>query len=360
MKKIMLISPFPPPVGGIASWTASIQEYFKFKRELDITYYNSKIIGRKATNRNNIRRIIFGTLDVLYQTFKIFLIVFFKKPDVLHLNSSASLSLFKDYIFICFLTNKRRKIVYHLHFGRIPDLQLKNNWEWKLLCYTMLKADLIIVLDEKSKISLISSGFHNVMVLANPISLKVTSNYINNKEFDLNEEGRVLFVGHIVKEKGIYELVEAINLINNLNELVLVGPCEDTVKEDLLRIAGPKKSQLKFLGVLDKNRVLDEMRKCSVFVLPSYSEGFPMVILEAMSCSCAIIATKVGAIEEILADETGVCINEKNLQDLVVNISNLLSNHDLRQRLGNNAFNKVKDKYDIEIIGNEIFKIWFK
>jgi glycosyltransferase involved in cell wall biosynthesis len=358
MKKIMLISPFPPPVGGIASWTVSIQEYFKFRGEIDIIYYNSKINGRGATNRNIIRRIIFGSLDVLFHIFKTFSIVLLKKPDVLHLNSSASLSLLKDFFLLYFLKNKRRKIVYHLHFGRIPDLQLKNNWEWNLLCYTLSKADLIIVLDEKSKNSLVLSGFNNILVLANPILLREQSNFINNRDF--NKEGRVLFVGHIVKEKGIYELVEAINYINNLGELVLVGPCEDKVKEELLKIAGPKKSLINFLGVLDKEMVLDEMRKCSVFVLPSYSEGFPMVILEAMACSCAIIATKVGAIEDILADNSGVCINEKNVKELVESISNLLKNSELRKRLGNNAFNKVKTKYDIEIIGNEIFKIWDK
>ena len=165
MKKIMLISPFPPPVGGIASWTVSIQEYFKLRGQLDIIYYNSKIKGRKATNRNIIRRIIYGSLDVLFQIFKIFSIVFLKKPDVLHLNSSASLSLLKDFLFLFFLKNKKRKIVYHLHFGRIPDLQLKDNWEWKLLCYTLSKADLIIDLDEKSKNSLVLSGFNNILCL---------------------------------------------------------------------------------------------------------------------------------------------------------------------------------------------------
>lgn len=355
----MLISPFPPPVGGIASWTLSVYDYFKSK-DIDIIYYNSKIKGRKITNRNYLLRFISGSIDVLVQFFNVFFIVLFKNPNIIHLNSSASLSLFKDYFFFLFLKNKKRKIIYHLHFGRIPELKCKNNWEWKLLLFVITKSDLTIVLDINSKKSLNETGLSNVLVLPNPICLIDKFNSISNRKNEIQSDGSVLFVGHIVKEKGVYELIESVKYISELKELILVGPCEENVKEDLLQLAGSKKSLIKFKGVLKKDQVLAEMRKCAVFVLPSYSEGFPMVILEAMSCSCAIIATKVGGLEEILANNSGICINVKNIQELAMNISGLLTNKKYREKLGTNAFNRVKQNYDIEVIGAQIQNIWYK
>ncbi len=92
--------------------------------------------------------------------------------------------------------------------------------------------------------------------------------------------------------------------------------------------------------------------------MPSYSEGFPNVILEAMACFCAIISTKVGAIPYILDNNSGICVESKNTEQLNNAITHLLSNEDLRFEIGMNAFNKVKNEYSIDKIGTEIKNIW--
>lgn len=56
----------------------------------------------------------------------------YHKPDVMHLCTSASLGLLKDFLLLRLASHKNIKKVLHLHFGRVPDLVKKNNWEWKL------------------------------------------------------------------------------------------------------------------------------------------------------------------------------------------------------------------------------------
>lgn len=358
--KVLLISPLPPPVGGIASWTVNILNFFNENyRGFKLLHFNSAMSRNRITDRNWLRRIIYGINDVFVQLNTIRHIINKDKPDVIHLTSSASLALFKDYVMLWYLHKYKLKTVLHFHFGRIPDLKQKNNWEWKMLLRTVRKASTCIVLDTQSHKVLKAEGLNNIEILPNPIAFHKNDHDSKKESLNNRNEGVVLFVGHVVREKGVYELVEAVKNIDELKELIFVGPFEESVKNELLQIANSRQSLIKFLGVLSKEEVLQEMRKCSLFVLPSYSEGFPNVILEAMSCSCAIISTKVGAIPEMLGTESGICVNPKSVEELEINISKLILDKELRLTLGSNAYKFVMNNFNIEIIINQIQEIWF-
>lgn len=73
----------------------------------------------------------------------------YHKPDVMHLCTSASLGLLKDFLLLRLASHKNIKKVLHLHFGRVPDLVKKNNWEWKLLSKVLKMSDKVIAMDKK-------------------------------------------------------------------------------------------------------------------------------------------------------------------------------------------------------------------
>ena len=103
------------------------------------------------------------------------------------------------------------------------------------------------------------------------------------------------------------------------------------------------------------------MMICGIFVLPSYTEGFPNVILESMACGCAIIATTVGAIPELIGEEdgrqNGVLIPPRNADALKKALNQLLNDGKLKDTCRYNVRCKVK-KYNMESIWLNLVDVW--
>ena len=364
--KILLISPLPPPIGGIASWTVNLIYYIDNNPSKNkLILCNNSIKGRLITSQSLIIRLYTG----IYNTSKLFLnlrkYIRVNKPTIIHLVSSASLALIKD-CFIVYIANYHKiPIVLHWHFGRIPTLAKQRNWEWKLLRYIINKSNTSIVIDKKSYNTLLKEGVSNVINIPNPISY-----YAEQKIkilHDLNsvrQKGRIIFVGHVIKNKGIFELVEACVANNSVNELLIVGPYEEEVKNELSTIANQRDNGiwLKFIGQIAQNQVLDLMSKSYILALPSYTEGFPLVVIEAMAMGCSVIATEVGAIPEMIDSYSdtpcGICIPIQNAEKLKEAINNLIEDPIKSEIMGKRGIAKVIKNYTIENIHLQYLKIW--
>src|SRR5690606_33278070 len=100
----------------------------------------------------------------------------------------------------------------------------------------------------------------------------------------------------------------------------------------------------------------------SIFALPSYTEGFPNVILEAMSMGCAVIATNVGAIPEMLAISSdkpcGICVPVKNVEKLTEAITLLISNPQKVEMMGRNGSERVLKYYTFNSIIKQYMSVW--
>jgi hypothetical protein len=96
--KILLISPTPPPNGGIASWTINLLSHYSLnKAEYEIIHQDSAVHTRDIINKSIISRIASGIREAKRQYIQFVFKVETIKPDVIHLTSSASLGLFKDF-----------------------------------------------------------------------------------------------------------------------------------------------------------------------------------------------------------------------------------------------------------------------
>ena len=155
------------------------------------------------------------------------------------------------------------------------------------------------------------------------------------------------------------ELVEVCTQIDGV-ELIMIGPDLGQLRSTLREIASQRENGdwLTFTGELTRDQVLSYYKSCSLFCLPSYSEGFPYVIMESMACGCPIIATDVGAIPDMLADECGMVVKPKNVEQLKTAINRMLEGYDMAITMGNNAFHKVMMDYSIESVYNSYKSIW--
>jgi glycosyltransferase involved in cell wall biosynthesis len=138
----------------------------------------------------------------------------------------------------------------------------------------------------------------------------------------------VLFVGNLITTKGCVELANAVETLRprfpNL-QLIFVGggPCKTTIVEQFGNRCASK--EIYFVGkVLPKN-LPEWFCAADVFALPSYQEGVPNVILEAMACGVSIVSTNVGGIPEVLDEQCGLIVPAKEIAPLALAIEQLLN-----------------------------------
>jgi glycosyltransferase involved in cell wall biosynthesis len=366
--KILVLSPLPPPSGGIASWTKNILGYYSVKQKgLKLIHQNTAIKYREITNINMFSRIVGGyrsTISVIKNLLKNIAML---DIDVIHLTSSGSFALLKDLLILYIASKKSIPVVVHFHFGRIPQLVNNKNWEWYLLYKVIKKSNQVIVLDDTSYNLLCKEGFNNIANIANPISIKLE---LLSKELRLSEVsnyniGRIVFIGHVVATKGVFELVRSCIELEDVKELVIIGSYETDIKNELEKLANVRDNGkwLNFTGNIDKENVYKELQQATILVLPSYTEGFPNVIIEAMAMGCPVIGTAVGAIPEMLDVKTdipcGICVPPMNILELSSSIKTLLENKNLRDLFKERAIHKVLNSYTLDSLSKKYETLWF-
>jgi glycosyltransferase involved in cell wall biosynthesis len=144
----------------------------------------------------------------------------------------------------------------------------------------------------------------------------------------------VLFVGNIIREKGLTELVEAFKLVKTKRpqaELYLIGASRNhAYREELHQLMG---DGVHFIEPLPQAELAKWMSAAEVFVLPSHLEGFGLVAVEAMSCHTPVIGADVGGLHYLLKDGSGLLVPAKQALPLAEAILEVLGNSELKKQL---------------------------
>ena len=362
-KQLLLCAPRGGVVGGITKWTEHVMKYYAdngIKSELEIKLYSTSRKNSVHSTSKLIYRIFSGIIDYIPVINDFNKLIKSGNYDIVHITSGASLGLFRDLIMLKRARFYGSKSVIHFHFGKIPELYLKKNWEQKLLNKVIKLADKAVVIDQKSYDTLIHEGYTNIELLPNPLAPEILKIIENNKDIK-RVNNKIVFAGHVVPTKGVFELVEACKDIPNIN-VKMLGYVTNEMKNKLDELAGRGNDWLTITGELDFESTIREMLSAGIFVLPTYTEGFPNVILESMACGCPIVASAVGAIPEMLningEKKCGICTEPKNIQQLKNTILKMLDNRDFALECGLNARNRVNDKYNMTVVWNQMYNIW--
>ena len=354
-RKVLLVSPYSAMhTGGIGTWSRIVLDYSETVDDVNLLFLNTATnLPKRQAMSNRLAHLLIGGIDSV----RILLLLFWKMltwhPDVIHYTSSAGAALRKDLIAIWIVKKLfGKKFIIHWHFGRIPTIFLERGKEYSLFLKVCRKADMSIPIDEKSYKLLNDAGL-DAFLIPNPIPVSLQEEAEKYTARDLAESrraGDVLFVGHMLKTKGLTELVLACSNSKEVSNLICVGPFfDESYRDELKEIAKNKDdgSWLQLTGEKSREEVWDYYKQCSIFCLPSYSEGLPYVVLEAMSFSCPIVATNVGAIPEMLSDDCGLLVAPKSVEMLKTALELLLTNKGKAYKIGINARSKVLKDYTV-------------
>ncbi|MBA7507586.1 N-acetyl-alpha-D-glucosaminyl L-malate synthase [subsurface metagenome] len=176
-----------------------------------------------------------------------------------------------------------------------------------------------------------------------------------------SDERLILFVGGLKPTKGLEYLIQAMSSISQSEmkmKLLLVGQGEERDRLEQLAKNLGLSSYVKFVGEVPYKEVPEYMAASDVFVLPSLSEGFPNVILEAMASGMPIVATRVGGLAEIIKDgDNGFLVEPGNPQQLAEKVLLILKDKELRERISRNNKEAAKE-YSWEGIVDRLEKVY--
>lgn len=175
-------------------------------------------------------------------------------------------------------------------------------------------------------------------------------------------EPTVLFLGEVARHKGVLELARSFAAVaRQFPQLRLVYGGTGSAMEEVRELTAELElgDRVKFTGWLEAQGKRAQFAAATMFVLPSYVEGMPMALLEAMSWGLPTISTAVGGVPEVITHEVnGLLIAPGDTAALAAAITRLMSDPPLRQRLGEAARATVAERFSLDTAVGRLLEIY--
>lgn len=168
----------------------------------------------------------------------------------------------------------------------------------------------------------------------------------------------IVFTGRLVKEKGILNLIEAVNQLNSESYPVHLfiagaGNLEDFIKEKEMESV-----KIHFLGQLNFENVVTVLDQSDIFCLPSESEGFPTSTLEAAACECYVVSTDCGGTRElIINNEFGTIIKNNEVESIYKALKKVVLDKKIRERGVGKSYKYLINNFTWEKTAENVEKI---
>lgn len=338
MKKICMIIPSFSAKGGIAS-VVNGYKGSKLESKYNLKYIETYCDGGKI---KKIWKAIIAYFLFIIQ-------MFFNKPNVVHIHSSFGGSFYRKlpYIYISYFF--KVPIINHIHGADFKKFYKDASNKKKYIIKKSYSKCLYIVA--------LSQEWKDQLKLIVPDSkIQIIENYgiLNTNGIEERKKKsntfNILFLGFICKRKGCYDIPKIANKV--LKEIpnakfILAGSGE---VENIKQIT-PKEIQENIIypgWIRDKEK--DKLLKeADIFFLPSYNEGMPMAILDAMGYGLPIVSSLVGGIPKIvLNNKNGFLTEPGNIENFSNFLIELLKNDKERKNFGSESINIIKNNYSLE------------
>ncbi|AEI39540.1 glycosyltransferase family 4 protein [Paenibacillus mucilaginosus] len=299
-------------------------------------------------------------LRIIYSLWAMLLLLF-KLPfyKIYHLHSAADGSFYRKALYTFLLRLFGKKVIFHIHGSSFQEFHDRSRFNAWLIRRTLNRSNGIIVLSEQMKgLVLTYCGNEKIWILPNPIQVPAAWNAAGEGE---DRPVQLLFMGEIGPRKGIYDLVEALSRLDeSARQRTLLHVCGNHEIEKLKRLIEEKQLTDTCIvhGWIDGETKAAMLKNADVYILPSYQEGLPVSILEAMAYELPIISTNVGGIPEVvLNNENGFVITPGDVEALGRAVIRLTEDAELRRRFGQKSRSLVAP-HDLGLVVGNLHQIY--
>lgn len=343
---ILMVGPHKDKVNGGMSTVINDYISSEYLDEFKIYHLATVIPGSK------LEKLLYGFKSIILMIYYLL----FKDIDIVHIHSASGKSFFRKSIFLIIANKFKKYTIFHIHGGGFEEFyyEKSNTVRQNKISKILNRSNKIIVLSEswKEKISRITIS--DIQVVNNSVKCKV-NNFYNKKS------NKILFIGRLEDEKGIFDFIESAKEIVKYDNNVIFTICGDGKLKEVKSLLCKYRIENRFelLGWVDKKEIDRQLESSMLFILPSYKEAMPMSILEAMNCGVPIVSTNVGSIPEFVKNGiNGELFIPGDIKQLSIIIKKMIDNADLRMKISNNNIKDIREKFDNEINHNIIRNIY--
>jgi len=333
-EKVIYAGPFDTKgvyKGGISIVVNDALEYISNRKGSDLVYLpvNTCQIERNPTKqgRFSLENII-NTLKVescLKQS------VIDNSAKVIYYNSSSGIPLLKDLLVLHHVQQVTKvKTIIHVHYADVFSVLPQTKILRLLTMYLLKRMEHVVFLSEETRSKMNNMG----------LNTSTTSTIPNFHKYDFSKEEiidkistskkkheiELLFLGALSRRKGVLDLLEA---LDSVEKPCVVHICGEPVDSEMPEQIDRKKKNLStkhhliFHGYVSGEKKRKLLLSSDAIVLPSYGEGFPIVLLEGISAGCIVVSSKVGAIHEVFSARNGYLFEAGEVQQLATILNRL-------------------------------------
>jgi len=273
-------------------------------------------------------------------------------PDIVHVHCSQEVGL------IGVILNRLLKLplVITEHSSVFPRRSL-SSWDRKMVVFSLNRCDIILPVSKFLEESIKSYGVKNRFAII-PNAVDTSLFYPSHKPYD-EEKKRMLIVARLIPCKGIPFLLEALHILKKHRrdfslDIVGDGPNREEY-EEMVKVFSLR-DFVHFHGVKPKEYIAELMRESFFFVLPSFSENLPCVLIEAMASGLPCVATNVGGIPELVNKERGILVEPGNSTALAEAIDYMLDHY--KDYNSSEISDYAKNNFSYEAVGEKISRVY--
>ncbi len=355
-QRLLFVSPLPPPSGGISNWMVAVQDS-ALRDGFEIRVVNSSPSAVDVTGTSRLR--IGRVADALRILWRVAIALARFRPDIVHVNTSYFWAFLRDGVAIWMARLSGARTLLHLRGGDFPEWADASRGAVRAFLHaTLRRCDRVIALTAHTQRWLETQ--------IEPARVRYLPNFVRlaaigappDRSDRAGKPVEVLFVGWLIEAKGVRELLQAARALPEAR-FTLIGPPEPSFTATIeaeLRALGDR---VRVLPVQTRGEVFLHYRDADIFVLPTWREGFPNVVIEAMATALPVVSTPVGAIAEIVEDgRSGLLVPVRHAAALEAALRRLIEAPALRLEMGRRARERVDALFSFDAVIAQLIVIY--
>jgi len=356
---VLMIGPGEGVGGGISSL---VEAFLPGLQKRVCLHYFPTVKNRPLKDSGKVS--LFNIRNACRQYIRFIRIISQCHPCIIHLHTSQGIAWWKDTFYVLVGRLFHCHIILHMHGGNFDKLNEGDPRLIQLYTRRILGfADAVIAVSAEWK--------NRLAKLIPPERIYLFKNCIdihqiqNKNTCCATDQVTLLFLGRIGEQKGAFDLVEAVHSLQPERlpmHVLMVGPEEqpgDRVRLEKLLEEYQLTNTIELVGGVAREKALQLYGEAGLFVLPSYYEGLPMVILEALAAGLPIVATPVGGIPEFVRDGyNGFLTPIGDVPALACKLRTLVQDLDLRVSMGKRSRQMAEQELDVDLYVDQLIELY--
>jgi len=301
-------------------------------------------------------------INAVIRFFEFLIKLIFLKPSIILVFSSAGFSLIEKGSYVLLGNLFRKRTIFAPRSGLIYD-QVQHSFLFNRIVSLIVRTSDIVLCQ-----GIFWSKFYKSLDRRSlPEKFQIQYNWINTKLYDIKKNDRlskqvtILYIGWLEEYKGVLDLIKVADKLNHKGVDFVLRICGSGSQRNVMKkliLKANLEGKVLFEGWVGHSRKLELLSESDIFVIPSYKEGFPNVMLEAMSCGLPVVTTNIGIVPEIIQTGiNGLVFTPGDVNAFYENLTILLKSKEMRFIIGKQAKETVQ-QYSLDVTVKNMDKLF--